>query len=69
MQTQSGDQEGAPEVIINTDIAACLGCSPGLTVPRALRSPCECCVGTLAVRGREGEGCVFLQASRGEGIL
>lgn len=66
---ESDDQEGAPQIITNTDIAAYLGYALGLSMPFVLRSPCVCCVGTLAVSEREGEGCIFLQAARGEGIL
>lgn len=66
---ESDDQEGALQIITNADFAAYLGHSLGLTMLFVLRSPCVCCVGTLAVREREEEGCIFLQAVRGEGIL
>lgn len=36
-------------------------------MPFVLRSPGVCCAGTLAVREREIEGWVFLQAGRKEG--
>lgn len=65
----SDDQGGASQTVRNTDTAAYFGSSLGLTVPSVLRSPCVCCGGTLAVREREGEGCIFLQAGGDEGIL
>jgi len=37
---ESDDQEGAPQIVTNTDTAAYLGCSLGLTMPSVLRSGC-----------------------------
>lgn len=65
---ESGGQEGAAQSTTNTDVTAYLGSSLGLTTPSVLRSPRVGCVGTLPGRDREGKGCIFLWAGRGEGI-
>lgn len=49
------DHGGTPQITTNTDTAACLGYSLGLTMPFVLRSPGMCCVGTGTVRERERE--------------